>query len=386
MISRRTFLAGCLPAALCACSSAEIVRTIEAASRGGSLSGAVRSVATSKARSWASNPKSFLSDIRRFEDVAQDFVHDVVDVWGKDNATAPSEQVYVKYSDDYKSRGIIDFQRSIVRVETLVPTHLKQAIVTTVLSPSDPRGVDLFSAKPVKLGSEPFLYKQVVDHEAKDIRWQWRANRFADYLIAHKRQSREVTLNSGERKTQSFVEFALVRNHTATRSNKYGDLVNRYAAKYRLERALVYAIIQTESNFNPYAVSWVPAYGLMQIVPKTAGRDAFEVVHGRPGTPSRDYLFNVENNIRMGCAYLHILQTRYLAKVSNPTTREYCIIAAYNGGAGNVLRSFHSNRDTAFAMINRSSPNAVYNRLRAKMPTESQHYLHKVTTAKRKYA
>jgi len=140
-----------------------------------------------------------------------------------------------------------------------------------------------------------------------------------------------------------------------------------------------------ESDFNPYAVSWVPAYGLMQIVPTTAGRDAFEKIHGRKGTPSRDYLFNVENNIRMGTAYLNILQTRYLVGVKNRTSREYCVIAAYNGGAGNVLRSFSNERTQALAMINRSSPQAVYQRLRTKMPKESQHYLQKVTRAKSNY-
>lgn len=386
MISRRNFLAGCLPAALCACSSGEIVRTIEAAARGGSLQGAVRNVATSKATGWARNPKSLLNDLENFDAFAKKFFGEIVSVWGNENATKPSQKVYVKYTDNYKSRGVIDFERSVVRVETLVASHLKQAIVTTVLSPDDPRSVDLFSDKPVKLGGEPFLYKQVVDQEGKAVRWEWRASRFADYLIAHKKQTRMVTLNTGEKKTETYVEFPLVRDHSKQRENRYSALVNRYAAKYRLERSLVYAIIQTESNFNPYAVSWVPAYGLMQIVPKTAGRDAYEVIHGHPGTPSRDYLFNVENNIRMGCAYLHILQTRYLAKVKHPTTREYCIIAAYNGGAGNVLRSFHSSRDQAFALINRQSPDQVYQRLRTKMPKESQHYLKKVTDAKRRYA
>jgi len=386
MISRRSFLIGCLPAALTACSSREIVRTIEAAARGGSLSGAVRSVATSKATGWASNPQSFLRDIDRLDEFAQKFLKDVVDVWGQDNAKAPSAKVYVKYGDNYKSRGVIDFERGVVRVETLVPSHLKQAIVTTLLSPQDPREVDLFSADPVKLGKEPFLYRQVVDHDGKYVRWEWRANRFADHLMRTKRQTRTVVLKDGARKTESYVEFPLLRDHNDTRQNRYSALVNKYAAHYRLERALVYAVIKTESNFNPYAVSWVPAYGLMQIVPKTAGRDAYREIHGRAGTPSRDYLFNPENNIRMGCAYLHILQTRYLKHVRNLRTREYCVIAAYNGGAGNVLRSFHNNRDQAFALINRSSPEAVYRRLRTKMPKESQHYLEKVTTAKRAYA
>lgn len=386
MISRRTFLAGCLPAALTACSVGEVVRTFDVAARNTSLGGAVKSVATSKAKDWMTDPSSLKRDFHSMDDLIRTFVGDVINVWGDDNADQPSQKVFVKYSDDYKSRGIIDFERAIVRVETLVPTHLKEAIVTTVLSPADPRSVDLFSDKSVELGGEPFLLNQVVDQDRKAMRWAWRANRFADYLILRKKKTREITLNNGEKKIETSVEFPLVQNHNATRQNKYGPLVNKYAAKYGLERALVYAIIKTESNFNPYAVSWVPAYGLMQIVPKTAGRDAHEVVHGRKGTPSRQYLFNVENNIRMGCAYLNILQTRYLVKVKNPLTREYCMIAAYNGGAGNVLRSFHKNRDQAFALINRQSPSAVYQRLRVKMPKESQHYLKKVTTAKKEYA
>ncbi len=385
MISRRTFLAGCLPAALTACSTNEVIRTITTAAQGGSIEGAIRTVATSKAQSWARNPSSIERDFKNLDSFVKKFFGDVVDVWGDDNATTPSQKVFVKYSNEYKSRGVIDFERSVVRVETLVPDHLKQAIVLTVLSPDDPRDIDLFSDKAPTLGGQPFLYNQVHDQDGKAVRWQWRANRFADYLIKTARQSREVTLNNGEKKTEVFVEFPLIKTATATRQNRYAPLVNKYAAKYKLERALVYAIIKTESNFNPYAVSWVPAYGLMQIVPTTAGRDAYKDIHGRNGTPSRDYLFKSENNIRMGCAYLNILQSRYLAGIHNPTTREYCVIAAYNGGAGNVLRSFHDDRTQAIALINRSSPASVYQRLRTKMPKESQNYLKKVTTAKKNY-
>jgi len=174
MISRRTFLAGCLPAALTACSTNEIVRTIEAAARGGSVQGAVKSVAISQGKSWARNPKSLVNDLENFDSFAKKFFGEIVSIWGNDNATKPSKKIFVKYSDKYKSRGVIDFERSIVRVETLVPDHLKQAITTTLLSPNDPRSVDLFSDKPVTLGGEPFLYNQVVDHDGKAIRWGWR--------------------------------------------------------------------------------------------------------------------------------------------------------------------------------------------------------------------
>lgn len=88
----------------------------------------------------------------------------------------------------------------------------------------------------------------------------------------------------------------------------------------------------------------------------------------------------------MGCAYLYMLNTRYLAKVRNTRSKEYCVIAAYNGGAGNVLRSFSSSNEEAFKKINRLSPEQVWAVLRRKMPSESRSYLVKVVEAKKKYS
>ena len=386
MLNRRTFLLALSAMALPGCTPQELVRVSQSAIRHRSLEGALISVAQSRAESWVRNPKKLKSDLKQVERFASQFVFEVIRVWGQEEARSPDTDTWVKYTDSYQSRGIIDFKSGIVRVETLVPSQLKSAIVTTLLSPDDPNGVDLFSDKPIKLGDNPFLYEQVVDQDNKPIRWQWRAGRFADYLIRHHKQTRTVKLDDGTRKTETYVEFPLVGNHSDKRRFKYGALVEKYARQYRLDPALVLAIIETESHFNPFAVSWVPAYGLMQIVPKTAGRDAYLLIHGRAGTPSRNYLFNPENNIRMGCAYLSILQNRYLAGIEHPLSREYCMIAGYNGGAGNVLRSFSANRSSALRQINQSSPQQVYQRLRTRMPQESQGYLLKVTQAKPRYA
>lgn len=385
MLSRRKLLLALSTFALPGCTPQEVIRHARTAATQGSLENAARSVARSRAQSWANNPELLSKDLKRIEAFAGRFILDVINVWGEEEARSPDRDTWVKYTDNYRSRGIVDFKRGIVRVETLEPNKLKQAIITTLLSPDDPGKVDLFSAKPIKAGDEPFLYKQVVDQDGKAIRWNWRASRYADHLERTVLKRRTVTLKNGQKKTEVYVEFPLVQNHSARRQGKYGSLVDKYSRKYQQDTALVYAIIETESHFNPFAVSWVPAYGLMQIVPKTAGRDAYKQIHGRSGTPSRDYLFNPDNNIRMGCAYLYILQSRYLAKVNHPLSLKYCMIAAYNGGAGNVTRCFSSNRNRAFQLINQSSPEQVYQRLRSKMPKESQGYLKKVTDAQRRY-
>jgi membrane-bound lytic murein transglycosylase C len=106
----------------------------------------------------------------------------------------------------------------------------------------------------------------------------------------------------------------------------------------------------------------------------------------KQGVPSRDFLFEPANNIRYGAAYLHILNYKYLAKIKDPVSREYCVIAAYNGGAGSVLKTFSSNRDQAPAKINRMHPGDVYKTLVAKHPAqETRRYVQKVVLAKKEF-
>jgi len=67
--------------------------------------------------------------------------------------------------------------------------------------------------------------------------------------------------------------------------------------------------------------------------------------------------------------------------VANQVSREYCVIAAYNTGAGNVFKTFSKNRTTALQQINDLQPAALYDRLRSKLPyQETRNYLEKVTT------
>ena len=107
---------------------------------------------------------------------------------------------------------------------------------------------------------------------------------------------------------------------------------------------------------------------------------------GKWGKPSRSYLFDPENNIDTGTAYLSILQDNYLSGIANPVSRRYAVITAYNGGAGSVLRVFSSDKDRAFAQINAMSPSEVYDTLTKRHPSaESRRYLYKVNNDQRSY-
>jgi soluble lytic murein transglycosylase-like protein len=97
-------------------------------------------------------------------------------------------------------------------------------------------------------------------------------------------------------------------------------IVQEAAQRHKVDPALVKAVISTESDWNPRAVSRKGAEGLMQLIPETAER--FGV--GNPMDPAQ--------NVEGGTTYLRWLLDRY-----NGDLRK--TLAAYNAGEGAVDQS-----------------------------------------------
>jgi soluble lytic murein transglycosylase-like protein len=101
------------------------------------------------------------------------------------------------------------------------------------------------------------------------------------------------------------------------RAAAYDELIEHHSAAQGVRPALVRAVIQAESAFNPNARSVKGAMGLMQLMPATAA----EYGVANPYDP--------QDNIRAGVAYLRSLLRRYDEK-------EELALAAYNAGPGAV--------------------------------------------------
>ena len=311
--------------------------------------------------------------------------------WGQNDTKVANRTVYVKYTQGYKSRVITDFDHGTLTVETVDDTDpqgsLKATIAAALLTTSDPATVDLFTDKDVTLESNrrPYLYGLIHDNHGKSILTRDQAMQFASYLVPAKMQTRSTDTEQGG-KPAIFVRLTMVKNFEAKGAERYRASVDKYAAQYNVSPSLVLAIMRTESNFNPFAVSGAPAYGLMQLVPTSGGRAALKRVQGADQTPTPEFLFDPDHNIELGAAYLGVLGNTEFHAIGNPDSRDYCVIAAYNTGPRNVTRTFANDRNEALTDINGLPPSALFDKLRTDLPLEeTRQYVVKVTGYRKQF-
>lgn len=359
---------------------------------------AAKSLLESKRQQWERDPMQLAQDLktakRDFDKLMNVLSGNVNRTWGKRESRLPGSKTYVKYTKQYKSRAIVNFEQGEISVETLeenADASLKNAIIATLLTPEDPASVDVFSDSAVNLNSKhsPFLLGLVRNDAGQEIGTPELAAAFADKLLPLAK-SRSIQTDSGTKQVR-FVTFTMVANFEDQKAQKYLQLVRKYAKQFNVSPSLVLGVMRSESSFNPLAVSSAPAYGLMQLVPSSGGREAYRRAKNEDIAPSKDYLFDAENNIELGTAYLSVLLYEQLKGVDDRMSRDYCVISAYNTGPSNVMRAFTDAKGKqrftdGLQRINSLNPSQVFQILREKLPyEETRSYLPTVNTNRKRY-
>jgi membrane-bound lytic murein transglycosylase C len=383
---------------------------------------ALKSLQDSKINNYKSDPRTALTDLKRIDATLQSLFKNLRQEsnkkWGEqESAVLPSAKRYVKYTQAYKNRIIVDYEANTIRIEHLkepqAAAKIRGAIVVALLTPEDPKSADVFTDADVVLDGKPFLQDVVLNQNGKPMKTRADVERFADYLVSRRLRSRNIQVGGGT-VAVSYVQFDMIGAEQDRAPNyqpdekagervdpnryaaadkiapKFLPVVNKHASETGVDPALIFAIIYQESRFNPNAVSQANAYGMMQLVPASGGLEAFRKVHGVSQQPTQEYLRDPENNIQLGATYLGILLfEQWLKNIQNMPSREYCSISAYNTGPGNVAKALSGSASRladAQKRANSMRPDELFDHLRNNLPyAETRDYLVRVAAARQHY-
>ncbi len=300
-----------------------------------------------------------------------------------DNPEVSTSHKWVQYDKKLTTKKVVDFKKQEIHIEVIAKDEkeAKEKLKETFakLLKDDTKTAynnDILSNKIYKTLKKPKPKIKVTQPIVKDIVTKKDTKKIIK-TIETKPLKKVVYKNKFIYK----VTIKMPANSLLRKAKYYKANVHKYAKKEKLNPNLIFAIMHSESSFNPMAESHIPAYGLMQIVPRSAGIDAYRYLYKKKKLVPSSFLFNYENNIQMGSAYLHILYFRYLKKIKNPKSRLFCTIAAYNTGAGNVAKAFtgKTNINSASRIINKMTPEEVHQKLLKDLPhAETKNYLKKV--------
>ena len=341
---------------------------------------------------------------------------------------------YVSYSKDLSSRTIVDFDKGEVTIELIVDeedpkndsydsnSDLDLRLFTTKLKLSskflsiNPRLLNVlmmlvfqededsnnddnvnssFTKRLSKLlkekgdDGEPILKDQLVDASGKAVETVGNTLGFAKDLISDKtKKVRMHFAKDGKKRTIISIKIPLSDNHMEKRRERYKELIEIEARRFNIPTEIALAIAETESAFNPKAKSHVPAYGLMQLVPKTGARDAYQWIYKKDKFISGRYLYKPRNNVELGCAYLSMIRHHYFSAIRDDELAYICAIPAYNTGVGNVSKALinKTNIREASKKANKMNKDELYDKLYSDLSSkEAKNYLKKVWTRKENY-
>jgi membrane-bound lytic murein transglycosylase F len=104
----------------------------------------------------------------------------------------------------------------------------------------------------------------------------------------------------------------------------FDEAIKRESERIGWDWRLMASLIYQESRFNPEAVSWAGAFGLMQLMPVTA-RSYGITAESSP-----------EEQIRAGASFIRWLDAQLMKVVDDPEERIKFILASYNIGLGHI--------------------------------------------------
>jgi membrane-bound lytic murein transglycosylase C len=312
------------------------------------------------------------------------------DVYAAEKQLKPNLPVTTIQAHAYEDEIVVEFPAHLART-----SQIKKVLSRIMLSQSGLQETNFLQPAKFNLAAKPYYFNQVRDKSNFSIRYPAQAYEYAKVLMNDNAYWVEddnqqflhisIPLHSKDQIVASAFELQpkAIATLNSSQLNQYRQWAEQFAQEFNVPLDLVMAVMEVESAFNPLARSSSNALGLMQIKANAAGRDVLEMIDGKERSPSETELLNPENNIRIGVAYLGLLQHHYFAEVQDDRKKELLAISAYNSGLNTVLKLFDPQPEKAIQEVNRLPIAQVYNKLKANHQTEeARQYVDKVLLAK----
>lgn len=305
--------------------------------------------------------------------------------WGEENVRLSTQKSFTQYSDDMNQRESVDFENGqiVIEIVTELDEELSPEIFTQKLYElMDESMQDAIKKDPVANLTQTYMEKKRVQSPIPPPKEEKLLEDLVDKRAIDKSElkTKEAKLKGNKRKKITYVEIPMVPDHLKKLADRYKDSVVKYAERFGVPPSHIFATIHTESFFNPLALSYVPAYGLMQLVPTTGGRDAYRALSGKDRVLTPKYLYDPDNNIKLGTKYIELIKNSYLEGVEDSEKLYYCTSIAYNAGIGNLYRAIagkKNRKSEAIERINKMEPDELYELLQTspRLTHEARQYV-----------
>lgn len=298
-----------------------------------------------------------------------------------DQAERSTRKAWVEYSPTYDSRSTVNFEEGTVEIKALVPVPPGQKPGAkpddaTIAAAEQEIATQFARVLAEQQQKKPVLSGQVQSRTGRAVdpqnaRMYVQQEVLPTAVVAPK----PVESRDGVMRMEVTAKVKMTPDHLKKRAAQYVDTVMAQSQRYQLDPRLVFAVVHTESYFNPKAQSHIPAYGLMQLVPRAAARDSYNFVYNDDRVLDDDYLFVPPQNVELGAAYLYLLQNKIFSDLPNDGAKKlYVVICAYNWGPGNIRK-----RILKPYRVQDMSDGQVFDLLTEKSPEETRNYLKRVT-------
>jgi len=222
---------------------------------------------------------------------------------------------WVDYNPQKDSRSKVDFKKGKIVLEAVVSEDDPEAAIKAKQKIA--RQIEKI-LKQTDVANKRILQNQLITSQGNKVNFTNMNNYINKEVLPGLLPAPQTfRATDGVERRQYSVTVDLVPNHIRLRAEKYLPIVQKNAKRFGLKPQLIFAVMHTESYFNPKAISGSNAVGIMQIIPKYAGREAYRAIYGQDKVISWDYLFDPENNIEIGSAYLSLLKFNHFRDIQD---------------------------------------------------------------------